>query len=127
MSSTAGSAIIDLRVCMASAVLILAPVGVSALIGAFCFMTNYTYPPYECQRKCSLAILTGGTYTLGVRRKKLPPEILKFFVEMGKRGGASGGHARAANMTKEERSEAARKAVQARWAKTKSEPGSQIA
>ncbi len=38
---------------------------------------------------------------------------------MGKKGGASGGHARAANMTKEQRSEASRKAVQARWAKKK--------
>jgi hypothetical protein len=51
--------------------------------------------------------------------KKLPPEIREFFVKMGKKGGASGGHARAANMTKDERSEAARKAVQTRWAKKK--------
>jgi hypothetical protein len=51
--------------------------------------------------------------------KKLPPEIRDFFVEMGKKGGASGGHARAANMTKAQRSEASRKAVQARWAKKK--------
>jgi len=52
-------------------------------------------------------------------RKKLPPEIRDFFVRMGKKGGASGGHARAAHMTPEQRSEAARKAVQARWAKAK--------
>jgi hypothetical protein len=32
--------------------------------------------------------------------------------------GRKGGHARAANMTKEERSDSARKAVQARWQKT---------
>jgi hypothetical protein len=51
--------------------------------------------------------------------KKLPPEIREFFVKMGKKGGASGGHARAANMTAEQRSEASRKAVQARWAKKK--------
>jgi hypothetical protein len=50
-------------------------------------------------------------------RKKLPPEIREFFVRMGKKGGASGGHARAANMTPEQRSESARKAVQARWKK----------
>lgn len=38
-------------------------------------------------------------------------------VEMGKRGGIKGGKARAANMTPEERSEAARKASNARWGK----------
>jgi hypothetical protein len=51
--------------------------------------------------------------------KKLPPEIRDFFVKMGKKGGASGGHARAANMTAEQRSEAARRAVTARWSKSK--------
>ncbi len=38
-------------------------------------------------------------------------------VELGRRGGLKGGKARAAKMTKEERSESARKAAQARWAK----------
>lgn len=38
-------------------------------------------------------------------------------VELGRRGGLRGGHARAARMTPEERSEAARKAAIARWAK----------
>lgn len=65
-----------------------------------------------------LAIRTGPTYTWGMA-KKLPPEIREFFVKMGKKGGASGGHTRAANMTAEQRSEAARKAVQTRWAKKK--------
>lgn len=36
-------------------------------------------------------------------------------VELGRRGGLKGGKARAAKMTPEERSEAARKAAQARW------------
>ena len=40
-------------------------------------------------------------------------------VALGRRGGLIGGHARAANMTAEERSESARKAVQARWARVK--------
>lgn len=44
-------------------------------------------------------------------------EKLAAAVEMGRRGGLKGGKARAANMTPEERSEAARKAVNARWAK----------
>ena len=45
-------------------------------------------------------------------------------VELGRRGGLKGGKARAAKMTKEERSESARKAAQARWAKHRGqEPG----
>lgn len=51
--------------------------------------------------------------------KKLPPEVLAYFAKMGRQGGLRGGAARAASMTKEERSESARKAVQARWAKVK--------
>ena len=38
---------------------------------------------------------------------------------LGRRGGKKGGKARAAKMTPEERSESARKAVNARWAKKK--------
>lgn len=38
-------------------------------------------------------------------------------VELGRRGGLKGGKARAAKMTPEQRSEAARKAVAARWKK----------
>lgn len=36
-------------------------------------------------------------------------------VELGRRGGLKGGKARAANMTADERREAARKAAAARW------------
>jgi hypothetical protein len=38
-------------------------------------------------------------------------------VELGRRGGLKGGKARAAKMTQEERTESARKAAKARWAK----------
>jgi hypothetical protein len=38
-------------------------------------------------------------------------------VELGRRGGKKGGKARAAKMSAEKRSEAARKAAEARWAK----------
>jgi hypothetical protein len=38
-------------------------------------------------------------------------------VALGKLGGSKGGKARAAKMTPEERSESARKAAKARWAK----------
>ena len=40
-------------------------------------------------------------------------------VALGRRGGLKGGRARAERMTAEERSEAARKAAAARWAKPK--------
>lgn len=39
-------------------------------------------------------------------------------VALGRKGGLKGGKARAAKMTKEERSEAARKAAKARWEKS---------
>ena len=38
-------------------------------------------------------------------------------VALGRKGGIKGGPARAANLTPEQRSESARKAVRARWAK----------
>lgn len=41
-------------------------------------------------------------------------------VALGRKGGLKGGKARAAKMTPEERSEAARKAAQARWGKSES-------
>lgn len=42
-------------------------------------------------------------------------------VELGRKGGLKGGKARAASMTPDQRSEAAKKAAEARWG-TKSEP-----
>jgi hypothetical protein len=48
---------------------------------------------------------------------KLPEEIREFF----RRQGARGGKTRARNLTAEQRSEGARRAVQARWAKAKAE------
>jgi hypothetical protein len=51
--------------------------------------------------------------------KTLPPEVREFFVKMGRKGGKLGGSIRAANLTAAQRSESARKAVQARWAKKK--------
>jgi len=46
-------------------------------------------------------------------------------VALGKLGGAKGGKARAKNMTPEERSESARKAAKARWAKKRQQDQSQ--
>jgi hypothetical protein len=65
----------------------------------------------------------GLTYNLCMAKKKLPPDIRDYFVKMGRKGGKLGGTARAANMTAKERSESARKAVQARWAKKSTETG----
>ena len=61
----------------------------------------------------------GVTYNANMATKRLPPDVLDFFVKMGRKGGKIGGAARAANMTAKERSESARRAVQARWAKKK--------
>ncbi len=47
------------------------------------------------------------------------PEFRAYLAKIGSKGGKVGGAKRAANMTPEERSVSARKAVQARWAKEK--------
>lgn len=47
--------------------------------------------------------------------------------ELGRRGGMKGGAARAANMTQEQRSEAARLAAGARWARMRGEDGETVA
>ena len=52
-------------------------------------------------------------------KRKLPQDVRDFFVKEGKKGGHIGGKARAAKLSPEERSESARKAVKARWAKHK--------
>jgi hypothetical protein len=50
---------------------------------------------------------------------KIPSELSAYLSKLGKKGGKRGGPARAAAMTPEQRSESARKAVNARWAKSK--------
>ncbi len=50
------------------------------------------------------------------RKRKNP-----YAVALGRKGGRKGGPARAANMTPEQRSESARNAVMARWAKAKAQ------
>jgi len=56
-------------------------------------------------------ILSGQVLLLAMKKKN--PAA----VALGRLGGKKGGPARAAAMTPEQRSESARKAVQARWAK----------
>jgi hypothetical protein len=52
-------------------------------------------------------------------KAKIPAEFRAYLAKIGSKGGKIGGAKRAANMTPEERSESARKAVQARWAAEK--------
>lgn len=61
---------------------------------------------------------TGVTYTVAMS-KQLPADVREYFVKMGRKGGKLGGSIRAAKLTPEQRSESARKAVLARWAKAK--------
>jgi hypothetical protein len=50
---------------------------------------------------------------------KIPKEALEFFRRQGKRGGKLSAQARMEKMTPEQRSEVAKKAIAARWAKAK--------
>jgi len=54
-------------------------------------------------------------------KTKLPADFRDYLAKIGRKGGRIGGAKRAANMTPEERSEAASKAVSARWAKYRAE------
>ena len=51
--------------------------------------------------------------------KRIPKDVRSYFSKLGKKGGKKGGTARAANMTPEQRTESARNAVVARWARVK--------
>jgi hypothetical protein len=54
-----------------------------------------------------------------VAKQKLPPDFREYLAKIGKKGGLKGGPARAAKLTPEQRSESARNAIRARWAKKK--------
>jgi hypothetical protein len=56
-------------------------------------------------------------------KSEVPKELREYLAKLGKKGGKKGGPARAAAMTPEQRSESARKAVQARWAKAEKVSG----
>ena len=55
------------------------------------------------------------------KRNEPDEELRELVRKLGRRGGLKGGPARAAKMTKEERSESARKAARARWDKKRRE------
>ena len=50
-------------------------------------------------------------------RAQVDTALSEYFRQLGRKGGPKGGKARAQKMTAEQRSESARKAVKARWAK----------
>ncbi len=66
-----------------------------------------------------LVVLNGlGYYHYMTEENDQPDEELRELArKLGRRGGLKGGPARAKKMTKEERSESARKAAKARWDK----------
>ena len=109
----------ELRVAMASAVVITAPVTVPAVIGALFFMPLLYVTPSRMSSRKVLAFRYGVTYHRIMPRKKLPPAVLDFFRKQGAKGGKKGGVIRAERMTPEQRSESARRAVQARWSQSK--------
>lgn len=52
-------------------------------------------------------------------RKRMPDDVRKYFVEMGRIGGLAGAEARNEKVSPERRKEIAQKAIAARWAKRK--------
>lgn len=77
-----------------------------------------SHPLLHCHRHLS-GIQDRVWYDEAMAKPKIPPGVLAFFVEAGRKGGKIGGKKRVANMTPEQLSEANRKAVQVRWAKVK--------
>jgi hypothetical protein len=76
-------------------------------------------PLTNVKRKVLLAFRNGVTYNESVAKKRLPQEVLQYFAKMGQKGGLIGGRVRAQRLTPEQRTESARKAVLARWARNK--------
>jgi general stress protein YciG len=52
-------------------------------------------------------------------KTSIAPELRDYLAKIGRKGGKKGGRATALNRTPEQRSESARNAVTARWAKVK--------
>jgi hypothetical protein len=69
------------------------------------------------QDKNALDFVIAHVYNSSMAKERKNP----YAVALGRKGGRKGGPARAANMTPQERSESARNAVLARWAKAKQE------
>ena len=70
-------------------------------------------------RKAYGAARYGKIAAVSRKRRRFPmtEQLREFYSEIGKLGGAKGGHRAALNMTPEQRAERARKAARARWRK----------
>ena len=87
--------------------------------------------PYRIDKKnttppnasVSLTVPDGDCYRAAMAKKKraaqLPPDVMEFFRTMGAAGGRKGATKRWGNVSAEARTEGARKAARARWAKVK--------
>jgi hypothetical protein len=102
-----------------SAVVIKALISAASAASAFCFISCYTLAAFV-QSWVFVAIdyVIRLRILLGVA-KRISKDVRAYFSKLGKKGGKKGGTMRAANMTPEQRSESARNAVVARWAKVK--------
>jgi hypothetical protein len=69
----------------------------------------------------ALAKLIGDIAT-GAVEDKVEDKRNQAAVELGRKGGLKGGKARAAKLTAKQRSDAARKAVKARWKRSRDNP-----
>ena len=77
--------------------------------------TNIRYRSRISQEQNALDFVTAHVYNYVMAKKRKNP----YAVALGRKGGKVGGPARAANMTPQERTDSARNAVMARWAKVK--------
>ncbi len=82
-----------------------------------CQTTSIRERSRTVKRQSELEYARPLPYTTRVAKKRKNPAA----VALGRKGGKKGGPARAASMTPKERSESARKAVLARWAKAKTQ------
>jgi hypothetical protein len=86
--------------------------------------TSHWQAIHVTQAYVSAHVYTRQTYLIVPDRSRIKMVMEKrkknpHAVALGRKGGRKGGPARAANMTPEQRTESARNAVVARWAKTK--------
>jgi hypothetical protein len=76
----------------------------------------------NAKKWCSATRVTSGAETAllpSAPMAKMPPEVMKYLQDTGREYGRKGGEVRASRLTPEQRSEIAKKAARARWAKRK--------
>jgi hypothetical protein len=93
----------------------LALLSVPAESRALLFLFPFMPEPLTYVKRNLLDFHEPVTYYSRMAKRALPLEFRKYLAKLGRKGGLKGGPARAATMTREQRSESARKAVMARW------------